>query len=125
MARFKPITCACTLGLAAMLLVGCTQIPQIAKAPDTRTEPVVDFSACDQPAYPPPHRILEEGTVTMSFLINTEGKVAGSKILRSSGFRSLDKAAIVGIAKCRFKPATLNGVPEQAWVQMQYVWKLP
>lgn len=125
MARFKVLNCACTFGLSAMLIAGCAQVPQIAKAPDVRTPAVVDFSSCDKPAYPPQHRVLEEGTVTMSFLINTEGKVADSKIVRSSGFRSLDKAAIVGIAKCRFNPATLNGVPEQAWVQMQYVWKLP
>jgi protein TonB len=36
----------------------------------------------------------------------------------------LDKAAVVGIAKCKFKPATVDGHPQETWQQMQYVWTL-
>jgi protein TonB len=43
--------------------------------------------------------------------------------VKSSGFRDLDKAAVAGISKCRFKPAT-DGVPQEGWQQMQYVWTL-
>lgn len=113
------------LGLAAILIAGCAQMPGTEKAPDVRTKAIADFNTCAKPEYPQEARRYDQaGTVTLSFLINTDGKVADSNILKSSGFRSLDQAAVVGISRCHFKPATLNGVPEQAWMQMQYVWSL-
>ncbi len=125
MSRFERFNRAGMLGLAAMLAAGCAQMPEAPKAPDVRTKAVADFNTCAKPVYPQEARRFEQtGTVMLSFLIGTDGKVADSKILKSSGFRSLDQAAVVGISKCQFKPATLNGVPEQAWMQMQYVWTL-
>jgi len=43
---------------------------------------------------------------------------------KSSGFRELDRAAQVGLGLCRFKPGTVDGVPQQSWTKMQYVWSL-
>ena len=78
-----------------------------------------------QDDYPPSSMRNEEtGTVTLSFLIGVDGRVADSKIVKSSGFRDLDKAAVSGISRCRFKPGMVDGKPEQAWMQMQYVWTL-
>jgi len=89
------------------------------------TAAVVDFSTCAKPEWPKSSlRNEETGTVTLSFLIGTDGRVADSKVVKSSGFRDLDKAAVAGISKCRFKPGTVDGVPQQAWQQMQYVWTL-
>ncbi|MGV7208997.1 energy transducer TonB [Oxalobacteraceae bacterium A2-2] len=89
------------------------------------TAAVVDFSTCAKPEWPKSSlRNEETGTVTLSFLIGTDGRVADSKVVKSSGFRDLDKAAVAGISKCRFKPGTIDGVPQQAWQQMQYVWTL-
>jgi len=95
-----------------------------AKGP-SRTPAVADFNTCAKPEWPKSSlRNEETGTVTLSFLIAEDGRVADSKIVKSSGFRDLDKAAQVGISKCRFKPATVEGKPEQAWQQMQYDWRL-
>ena len=86
---------------------------------------VADFSTCAKPEWPKSSlRNEETGTVTLSFLIGVDGHVADSKLVKSSGFRDLDKAAINGISKCRFKPGMTDGKPEQAWMQMQYVWTL-
>jgi protein TonB len=86
---------------------------------------VADFNTCAKPEWPKSSlRNEETGTVTLQFLIAEDGRVADSKIVKSSGFRDLDKAAQVGISKCRFKPGTVDGKPEQAWMQMQYVWTL-
>jgi len=86
---------------------------------------VADFSTCAKPDWPKASlRNEETGTVTLSFLIGVDGRVADSKIMKSSGFRDLDKAALNGIGKCRFKPGMTDGKPEQAWMQMQYVWTL-
>ena len=90
-----------------------------------RTAAVVDFSTCAKPEWPKSSlRNEETGTVTLSFLIAADGRVGESKIVKSSGFRDLDKAAVAGISKCRFKPGTVDGVPQEGWQQMQYVWTL-
>jgi len=90
-----------------------------------RTAAVVDFGTCAKPEWPKSSlRNEETGTVTLSFLIAADGRVADSKVVKSSGFRDLDKAAVAGITKCRFKPGTVDGVPQEGWQQMQYVWTL-
>jgi periplasmic protein TonB len=91
----------------------------------SRVAAVADFNTCAKPEWPKSSlRNEETGTVTLQFLIGVDGHVADSKIVKSSGFRDLDKAAVVGISKCRFKPGMVDGKPEQAWMQMQYVWTL-
>jgi protein TonB len=90
-----------------------------------RIAAVADFNTCAKPEWPKASlRNEETGVVTLSFLIGEDGRVADSKIVKSSGFRDLDKAAVVGISKCRFKPGMNDGKPEKAWMQMQYVWTL-
>ena len=90
-----------------------------------RVAAVADFNTCAKPEWPKASlRNEETGTVTLSFLIGVDGRVVESKLVKSSGFRDLDKAAQTGISKCRFKPGLTDGKPEQAWMQMQYVWTL-
>jgi protein TonB len=90
-----------------------------------RTDAVADFNTCAKPEYPKSSlRNEETGTSVISFLIGTDGSVKGSKVTTSSGFRDLDKAAQVALGKCRFKPATENGQPVEAWKPVQYVWTL-
>lgn len=96
-----------------------------ANANPARVAAVADFSTCAKPEWPKASlRNEETGTVTLSFLIGVDGRVTDSKVLKSSGFRDLDKAAVSGISKCKFKPGLTDGKPEQAWMQMQYVWIL-
>lgn len=95
-----------------------------AKGP-SRTEAVADFSTCAKPEYPrSSQRNEEQGVSTISFLIGVDGRVMDSKLTKSSGFRDLDKAAQTALGKCRFKPAMIDGKPEQAWTAVQYVWTL-
>ena len=90
-----------------------------------RTAAVADFNTCAKPEYPKASlRNEETGTSTVSFLIGVDGRVVDSKILKSSGFRDLDRAAQTAIGKCRFKPAMVDGKPEQGWQPVQYVWTL-
>ena len=86
---------------------------------------VADARQCAKPDYPKSAlRNGDTGTVTLALLIGADGRVADSKVEKSSGFRDLDRAAQVGLALCRFKPGTLDGVPQQSWTRMQYVWSL-
>ncbi|MYM25728.1 TonB family protein [Duganella sp. FT135W] len=86
---------------------------------------VVDASACTKPDYPKTSlRNGDTGTVMLALLIGTDGKVADSRIERTSGFRDLDRAAQAGLSLCKFKPGTVDGVAQQSWTRMQYVWSL-
>jgi periplasmic protein TonB len=66
----------------------------------------------------------EQGTTSMSFLVNADGSVADSKLDKSSGFKGLDKAALKGLAACKFKPGSKDGAPAQTWTKVDYAWKL-
>jgi protein TonB len=91
----------------------------------SRVDAVADFNTCAKPDYPrSSQRNEEQGVSTISFLIGVDGRVMDSKLSKSSGFRDLDKAAQSALGKCRFKPAMIDGKPEQAWTAVQYVWTL-
>lgn len=85
----------------------------------------VDFKSCAKPEWPRASLTRsEQGTVTLGFLIGDSGEVIDAVVRQSSGSAALDGAALRGIRKCRFHPATLNGTPMAKWTTMQYVWKL-
>ncbi|MFC0351440.1 energy transducer TonB [Undibacterium danionis] len=85
----------------------------------------VDSTACEKPEYPASSiRNAEEGTVNLAMLIGLDGRVLESKVEKSSGSRALDKAAIQGLSLCKFKPGSIDGVPEKSWAKLQYVWTL-
>jgi len=101
------------------------QAPPAPPAAPVRTAAVVNAAACEKPEYPVASRRLEEeGTVNLRFLVGVDGKVLQAEVVKSSGFRRLDEAARAGLSKCQFKPATVNGHPEQAWATMSYTWRL-
>jgi len=66
----------------------------------------------------------EQGTVSMSFLVNPDGSVVDSKVEKSSGYRNLDKAAVKAISACKFKPGQKDGALAQTWTKVDYVWTL-
>jgi len=99
--------------------------PSLATATDVTRPAIADFSSCRQPVYPQADVTAgHEGTVTVSFLVDTDGKVVDSRLLRSSGFMGLDKAAQTALHQCRFSPALRHGQAVPAWTAVQYVWKL-
>ncbi len=99
-------------------------------APAPRSEPVrtaavVNSAQCEKPEYPSASRRMEEeGTVHLRFLVGVDGKVLQAEIEKSSGYKRLDEAARAGLARCQFRPATLDGKPEQSWASMRYTWRL-
>lgn len=87
--------------------------------------PILDSKSCESPKYPKAALMNEEtGTVTMGFLISPDGKVVESKVEKSSGSKSLDKAALNALSLCKFKPGTKDGKPDQLWARVDFVWKL-
>jgi protein TonB len=95
------------------------------RSESVRTAAVVNAAQCEKPEYPSASRRLEEeGTVHLRFLVGVDGKVMQAEIEKSSGYKRLDEAARAGLAKCQFRPATVDGKPEQAWASMRYTWRL-
>ncbi len=91
-----------------------------------RTAPVIDAArSCEKPEYPAASkRLEEEGTVVVRFLIDVDGRVIESKVENSSGYDRLDHAARNALGKCKFKPGTVDGKPEQGWASIKYTWRL-
>lgn len=86
---------------------------------------LIDFSSCAKPEYP--QADLDgghQGAVTLSFLVGQDGKVGDSKIVKSSGFATMDEAARAAIAKCSFRPALERGRAIDGWTKVMYVWTL-
>jgi D-alanyl-D-alanine endopeptidase (penicillin-binding protein 7) len=85
----------------------------------------LDFTSCRKSQYPVADvAASHEGTVTVGFLVDADGTVADSRLLRSSGFSGLDKAAQSALHKCLFAPALRHGQPVREWAAVQYVWTL-
>lgn len=100
-------------------------VSPVPRSEPVRTAAVVNSAQCEKPDYPSASRRLEEeGTVHLRFLVGVDGKVIQAEVEKSSGFKRLDDAARAGLAKCQFRPATVDGKPEQAWAQMRYTWRL-
>ena len=119
------------IALAVASLVGCAQTAvagQATPAPATSggtTTAIANFSSCEKPHYP--RLALSNkvtGTVSLGYLVGTDGKVRESVVKKSSGDTSLDEAARLAIAKCTFSPAKKNGKPVEEWADVKYVWAL-
>lgn len=114
------------------LLLGCLSLTLSAgaiaddpAAPQVEKQAVVDLSTCAKPVWPKESLTREEaGAVNLMFLISVQGDVVNTAITRSSGYVSLDEAAVKGIRKCKFVPGMNGGKPVEAWMRMQYVWTL-
>ncbi len=98
---------------------------KVARHEAIRMAVLADGNSCVKPDYPPrAARAGDTGTVTLALLVGVDGRVSDSRIKKSSGSHELDRAAIAALSSCKFKPATSDGVPEQAWSQIAYVWTL-
>ncbi|WP_157778576.1 energy transducer TonB [Massilia violaceinigra] len=79
------------------------------------------FRYCTSPQYPKGSlRNGEEGVVNIAFQVAENGQVIDPRIMKSSGFETLDKAAIGALLKCRFAPAVMFGVPIRKWLGTGY-----
>ena len=104
---------------AALILAAGTSTVFAAEVPAS-----VDTKNC-KAEYPKASLMNEEqGDVSLAFLVAADGSVVESKVEKSSGFKSLDKAAVKGLSACKFKPGTKDGAPAQTWAKVDYSWKL-
>jgi protein TonB len=90
-----------------------------------RDAELLGFELCTKPEYPKSSlRNEETGVTTVRFTVAPTGRVIDATVVRSSGFRDLDKAAQGPLARCRFRPASIDGIPVQGTALIQYAWRL-
>ncbi len=101
--------------------------PAPAPAPEpVRVLPRIDAQHSHEPDYPPQSRRLgEQGSLVLQALIAVDGRVLEAKLVQSSGFDRLDRAALEGIkSDYRFVPGTVDGKPQPMWYTFKFTWKL-
>lgn len=78
------------------------------------------------PTYPlESRRLHEEGTVVLTVLLNTDGRVVDISIAQGSGSERLDRAALGAVKSWRWAPVIRNGAPAmvQGRVKIPFVLK--
>ena len=65
-----------------------------------------------------------EGTVLLEVLVDSSGRVADMRFSRTSGHALLDKAAMEGVQRWQFAPGTMNGRPQEMWVEIPVRFQL-
>jgi protein TonB len=97
---------------------------QVDHAAPTQEAAILNVNVC-RPAYPRESmRRGEQGVVKMRFTVGVTGHLVGSSVVKSSGFKDLDRAALDALIHCSFRQAYRNGVPVQSTFTMEYKWVL-
>ncbi len=65
-----------------------------------------------------------QGTVLLEVLVNKDGKAASIRLARSSGYETLDRAAIKGVENWLFHPAKRGDELVEMWVKIPIRFKL-
>jgi len=65
-----------------------------------------------------------EGRVVVRMLVDEQGRVAEAYVAKTSGYSSLDEAAVAAVKKYRFLPALKNGKPIKRWVEQEFLFKI-
>lgn len=78
-------------------------------------------AGCKSPDYPRESLMNEEqGDVLISVYVDANGKVKEAKVKRSSGSKTLDRAASKAFSLCTFKPAMKDGEAQESWYDIPY-----
>jgi len=78
-----------------------------------------------KPVYPVSERKSgHEGNVFISVLVGDDGSLLDATIKKSSGYKALDRAALIAVRKCSFKSGLCNGVPCRGVFVVEVLFKL-
>ena len=78
-----------------------------------------------EPGYPKMARKRGyQGTVLLSVLVNSEGKVDNLWVFESCGYNILDNAALKAVKDWIFEPGKQDDKPVDMWVQVPVIFKL-
>lgn len=78
-----------------------------------------------RPKYPlSSRRNKEEGTVVFKISLNSHGDMINYKIIKSSGYKKLDKQAEISVKSAKFQPALNNGKPVSSDFELKITFSL-
>lgn len=78
-----------------------------------------------QPEYPlAAHRDRAEGTVLVGILVDSSGRPSEVEVVRRSGNRDLDRAAVDAVRQWTFEPAVRGGRKVEARVEVPVTFRL-
>jgi protein TonB len=84
-----------------------------------------EIARLSKPVYPEPARRRgERGTVELRVKVLPDGEVGEVTVNKSSGFRSLDDAAVAEARKWQFVPAMRGPRAAEAWVEVPVRFEL-
>jgi protein TonB len=63
-----------------------------------------------------------QGNVRLAVRVGADGAVHEAKVVKSSGYRALDKASLRAGYSCKFGAAAKNGDSATEWTTVQYKW---
>ena len=107
---------------AALALSACRATPKECTPKDIRPPKELHRPSV---RYPPTSRDNgEEGTVTLRFIVQTDGSISDIRIARSSGHRRLDTAAQKALRNTKFQPATCHGKPIAVRIHQSFRFEL-
>jgi TonB family protein len=99
-----------------------TTAPPVAQdAPASSSTVTTDLAYLSRPppVYPPKDiRQHNQGTTTVTVMVGVDGKVTKVEVTQSSGFSSLDDAAVTAVKTWTFQPGTVNGVPVVGYMRV-------
>jgi protein TonB len=96
-----------------------------ATGPLIPARPVAGMASDRPPAYPALARSRgEQGRVLLRVEVSPQGLPLAVSVTESSGYRSLDSAALEAVRAWRFEPATRGGVPVQAVANVPVQFRL-
>lgn len=94
-------------------------VPVPAPAPVFKVQPSTDADDLYNPNQRYPRMSFsmgEQGAVMVRILIGAKGLPLKAELQKTSGFERLDQAALEYVMQSRYKPGTLNGVPNEMWM---------
>jgi protein TonB len=84
-----------------------------------------DYAANPVPSYPRLARVRGwEGTTLLSIEVDALGRPGAARVLASSGYDVLDRAALDAVARWTFVPARRGAVAVAATVEVPVTWRL-
>lgn len=105
--------------------------PEVEPQPDPEPQVIVESSQVAKlvvewkPIYPRESRRRgQEGEVLLRLEISSTGQVESVELLKSSGHRLLDRAALRSAESLQFVPATRNGKPVSSTLDLPLVYRL-
>jgi protein TonB len=86
----------------------------------------IDTSHDNRTIYPTSSQAAgEEGLVKIQAYVRPNGRATRVRIVESTGYNDLDRAAIQTVMNWRFVPATQNGEAVSDWTDLQIAYRLP